>query len=51
MRRFTLSAAQNYLGSLYFALLCFSGFKPFVQLVGLFSIKLNLRRSSTHPRI
>ena len=48
MRRLTLSAPQNYLGSLYLALLCLSGFKPSIQLVRLLCAQLNLGRRSTH---
>src|SRR3977135_3292883 len=51
MGRLTLSAAQNNLGSLYLALLCFSGFKPSIQLLYFFCAQLNLGRCSTHPGI
>ena len=42
MRRLTLGAPQHYLGALPLALLCFSGFNPFIQLLCLFRTKFNL---------
>jgi hypothetical protein len=51
MRRLTLSATQNYLGSLDLALLCLSGFKPSIQLLRLFCAEQNLGRRSTHSGI